>query len=478
MADSDNGMIGQSVINAHLMVVDETGKWVPLKSTEGGLSTNPTAGSAITSVIGQDGVTASVSGQILTVELTDMAQSRIKGRAESAGTGAPTDLTPTQVMAILDAEDVTWTGKHSWNKELNLLEAAAPANSAAPGYGQLYINNTDHELHINSNSVERTILTQTSAASRLIGRGSASGAGALQEISIGTMLSMSGTTLNAAIANNSVSDAMLRQGGAQTVIGRSANSTGNVADIALTAGKFLGSRGSSLGANYVSKVMYQTSSTLTLAADDNNATVICNTVSNGITITLPQISTVGDHTRYRVYKTSASNTVTINRSSSDVFGPRANTSEILYGQNAYVDIISDSANSTWWVVDSNDWKHARVTTASNFTSNTQYFDMTSMDLSPGEWDLSGIVYVLLNGSNLSEYRAVLSAFSGNTATDHQAGDNFVWSNPPVAAYDKSVAIPSWRVSVASTTTYYIKIAGTYSSGTPQYECRVSARRYG
>lgn len=54
------------------------------------------------------------AGTVANANLADMAQSRIKGRAEGAGTGAPTDLTPTQVMAIVDAENVAWTGNHSF----------------------------------------------------------------------------------------------------------------------------------------------------------------------------------------------------------------------------------------------------------------------------------------------------------------------------------------------------------------------------
>jgi hypothetical protein len=50
------------------------------------------------------------------------------------------------------------------------------------------------------------------------------------------------------IANNAVSDAKLRQGGALSVIGRSANSTGNVADIsAASDNQILRRSGTTLG---------------------------------------------------------------------------------------------------------------------------------------------------------------------------------------------------------------------------------------
>lgn len=47
-------------------------------------------------------------------QLVNMAQSTIKGRAEGAGTGDPQDLTPTQVVAVIDAESPTWTGAHNF----------------------------------------------------------------------------------------------------------------------------------------------------------------------------------------------------------------------------------------------------------------------------------------------------------------------------------------------------------------------------
>jgi len=91
-------------IEADLELAGET----PL-TTKGDILGYDTANARIP--IGSDyGVLTSDSGQSLGVKysrvvnasLDDMAQETIKGRASGAGTGAPTDLTPTQVTAMLN----------------------------------------------------------------------------------------------------------------------------------------------------------------------------------------------------------------------------------------------------------------------------------------------------------------------------------------------------------------------------------------
>lgn len=60
-------------------------------------------GSGITAAFSPGLVTLTVGNSHITnARMADMAQSRVKGRASGAGTGAPQDLTPDQLMAILN----------------------------------------------------------------------------------------------------------------------------------------------------------------------------------------------------------------------------------------------------------------------------------------------------------------------------------------------------------------------------------------
>jgi hypothetical protein len=59
--------------------------------------------------------TAGITDAAVTLaKMADLAQSRIIGRAEGAGTGVPTALTATQVASIIDQENITWTGTASF----------------------------------------------------------------------------------------------------------------------------------------------------------------------------------------------------------------------------------------------------------------------------------------------------------------------------------------------------------------------------
>jgi hypothetical protein len=58
---------------------------------------------------------AYANNSVTNAKLAQAAQSTIKGRAEGAGTGDVGDLTPSQVVAIIDGEAPTWTAAHTFN---------------------------------------------------------------------------------------------------------------------------------------------------------------------------------------------------------------------------------------------------------------------------------------------------------------------------------------------------------------------------
>jgi len=142
-----------------------------------------------------------------------MAQATIKGRASGAGTGDPTDLTGTQATAILD----NFVGDSGSGGTKGLVPAPAAGDAAAGKYldsdgtwavppssgvsdcdkGDITVSSSGTVWTIDNGAVTYAKMQDVSAASRLLGRGSASGSGDPEEITIGSGLSMSGTTLSA-----------------------------------------------------------------------------------------------------------------------------------------------------------------------------------------------------------------------------------------------------------------------------------------
>lgn len=108
-----------------------------------------------------------------------------------------------------------------------------------------------------------------------------------------------------------------------------------------------------------------------------------------------------------------------------------------------------------------------------------FVNITSISLSPGEWDITASLAFSLNTAvGLTATFGAISIYSGNTTTDQVVPENqfnavnaLPNSNGP--AY---MTIPSYRLLVASTTTVYLKAAASGSSGVPKAYGSISARR--
>jgi hypothetical protein len=157
--------------------------------------------------------------------LADMAQATVKGRASGAGTGDPTDLTGTQVVAILP----NFTGATaSVSGAAGLVPQPVAGDEgkwlrgdgvwAAGGGGGGGGAPTDADFLVRtangSLSAER-VVTDTARVSWDWGTAGQA---------------------KADIVTNSIGNTYIRQSAALSLVGRSANSTGNVADISATAG--------------------------------------------------------------------------------------------------------------------------------------------------------------------------------------------------------------------------------------------------
>lgn len=287
-----------------------------------------------------------------------------------------------------------------------------------------------------------------------------------------------GNTGVVAIGANKVTDAMIRQGVARTVIGRSANSTGNVADISLAAdGKFLGSRASAIGAFYPTQRLSK-STTYSLAQDDYGALVDCDTTSAGFTVTLPAPGTVGAGWWCTIRKTNSStaNVVTIARNASETING-ASASNTLTAQYSYITLLCDGTN--WAVVGVNDFLNSYASSAAIGVATATWTDKTSISVPPGEWELSGVLTYILNGGTVTQVLIGVSAgSSGSSFSDAQQGDNQLALQAPTSNNDVGLSIPAWRTLLTSTTTCYLKARANFSVAGLNVAGRLSARRVG
>jgi len=109
------------------------------------------------------------------------------------------------------------------------------------------------------------------------------------------------------------------------------------------------------------------------------------------------------------------------------------------------------------------------------TSNT-FKNITTISLTAGDWDVSGVIGFVLNGSVITRTRGAVSLYSNDTQTDQNQGDNDADAVLPSATYNSEAIVPVWRVSLASTSTVYLKANCSYTGAVPNTFGRISARR--
>jgi hypothetical protein len=152
------------------------------------------AGAGISELTGDVTAGPGVGSQAATIaadavtnaKLANMLQERIKGRPLGS-TGDPVDLDPDQVSDILDSAADPFLRTSAIPPGTGITALTGDVTAAGPGSAAATIAN---------DSVTYAKMQNVSAASKLLGRGSAGGAGNVEEITLGANISLSGTTLN------------------------------------------------------------------------------------------------------------------------------------------------------------------------------------------------------------------------------------------------------------------------------------------
>lgn len=110
-------------------------------------------------------------------------------------------------------------------------------------------------------------------------------------------------------------------------------------------------------------------------------------------------------------------------------------------------------------------------------SSGSYFDVTSLILPPGDWDVTGIISAsVLSGTICTFSSGGIGVSSGNTNTGLVSGDNYANMVPPIQTCDSTVTISAYRVSLNTSVTFYLKCNLNFTGGSAQAYGRLSARR--
>ena len=119
----------------------------------------------------------------------------------------------------------------------------------------------------------------------------------------------------------------------------------------------------------------------------------------------------------------------------------------------------------------------------NVGTTDQHYDATSISLTAGDWDVTGLIVYRKNTATLSgtivDLELGISTTSGNSSTGLVLGNNWIDTDSTgIALFDHlPLVVPVYRISLSATTTYYLKgYFGSYSAGNPTAAFRLSARR--
>ena len=116
----------------------------------------------------------------------------------------------------------------------------------------------------------------------------------------------------------------------------------------------------------------------------------------------------------------------------------------------------------------------------NAAASDVYDDLTSISLTAGDWDVTGMLIWTNNTAAWTEAYAAITVTAGNNTTGMIIGSNVMlalFASSTTTPLGVPLIIPSYRLSLSGTTTVYLKRKVVYTTNTPRtIGYRLSARR--
>lgn len=111
----------------------------------------------------------------------------------------------------------------------------------------------------------------------------------------------------------------------------------------------------------------------------------------------------------------------------------------------------------------------------NFPTTDQYGDVCNITVAAGTWEFRTMLNFTGQSITGVYFLGGIGTATGNNGAGITQGSTAAYGGF-VTGRNETVTVPSYRVSVAGSTTYYFKVLGSYSAGTPAYAGRMWATR--
>ncbi len=117
------------------------------------------------------------------------------------------------------------------------------------------------------------------------------------------------------------------------------------------------------------------------------------------------------------------------------------------------------------------------TTSRNAPTSTNYGDIATITLTPGDWNVSFNCNIDANSATVTRARCGIGDTIGNSASGLDEGVTAADIPLPVAGVRfGSGSIANWRVLTNTSVTYYLKMEATYTVATPIFRGQFNADR--